>query len=179
MNEQEKQWRPEHDELEGDREHETESAAQLGPLRSGRSTILRICIVMALVGASAFLWLQYGDAPKALMGLKSEPGPPVVSLEAFDKYRQEVAGNLQREDELLQAHEAELKRLSEQLMQLVTKLDLLEHKAPDAQAAIPLAPKAVPRKPATKPAPRVSTGGAPLPPAPGSSEAQAPPDAPR
>jgi hypothetical protein len=58
--------------------------------------------------------------------------------------------------------------MSDQVLQFVMKLDLLESNVRNAQAAIPVAPKAAPKKPAEKPR------GAPLPPAPGSSEVAAP-----
>jgi hypothetical protein len=123
-----------------------------------------------LIGAgAAFLWYEYNSS----LSFKSETAPPVISLKTFEEYQQAV----QRDHELLKIQEAQLKRMSDQVLQLVMKLDLLESNARNAQAAIPVAPKAASKKPAERP--RISTGGAPLPPAPGSGEVQAPTNPPQ
>jgi hypothetical protein len=52
---------------------------------------------------------------------------------------------------MLQALDAEIKRLSNQVSQLITEMASLESRVRDAQAAIPLAgQKAVPKKPTAK-----------------------------
>ena len=150
-------------ECEGEREYETEPARDIGALRSSRRTAIVICIALALTGSgAAFLWREYGGALDDFAIFKSEAAPQAVSLKVFDEYQQAVAGNLRRYSEMLQAQDAEIKRLSDQVLQLTMKIDSLESRARDAQAASP-APKAAPKKPAGKP--RISTGGAPLPPA--------------
>ena len=151
-------------EFEGEREFETELARDIGALRSSRGTAIVICIVLALTGSgAAILWGEYGGALDDFAIFKSETAPQAVSLKVFDEYQQAVAGNLRRYSEMLQAQDAEIKRLSDQVLQLTMKIDSLESRARDAQAASP-APKAAPKKPAAKP--RISTGGAPPPPAP-------------
>jgi hypothetical protein len=162
-------------EFEGEQEYETEPALDLGPLKSSRPPItIAIFISLALIGAgAAFLWYEYDRS----FSFKSETAPPVVSLKTFEEYQQAVDGSLQRDHELLKIQDAQLKRMSDQVLQLVMKLDLLESNARNAQAAIPLAPKAPAKKPAERP--RISTGGAPLPPATGSSEVQAPTNPPQ
>jgi hypothetical protein len=159
-------------ENEGEQEYDTEPAPHLGRLKSSRPTIaIAIFILLALIGAgTAFFWYEYDSS----FSFKSETAPPVVSLKTFEAFQQAVDGSLQRDHELLKIQDAQLKRMSDQVLQLVMKLDLLESNARNAQAAIPVpvAPKAAPKKPAERP--RISTGGAPLPPAPGSSEVQAP-----
>jgi hypothetical protein len=159
-------------EFEGEQEYETEPALDLGPLKSSRPPIsIAIFISLALIGAgAAFLWYEYDSS----FSFKSETAPPVVSLKNFEEYQQATDGSLQRDHELLKIQDAQLKRMSDQVLQLVMKLDLLETNARNAQAAIPLAPK---KKPAERP--RISMGGSPLPPAPGSSEVQAPTNPPR
>ena len=165
-------------EFEGEQEYETEPAPNLGPLKTIRPITIAIFIVMALLGAgAAFFWHEYGSALEALTSFKSEAAPPIVSLKTFEEYQQAVDGSLQRDHELLKIQDAQLKRMSDQVLQLVMKLDLLESNARNAQAAIPLAPKAPAKKPAERP--RISIVGAPLPPAPGSSEVQAPTNPPR
>jgi hypothetical protein len=162
-------------EFEGKQEYETEPAPDLGPLKGSRPPItIAIFILLALIGAgAAFFWHEYDSS----LSFKSETAPPVVSLKAFEEYQQAVDGRLQRDHELLKIQDAQLKRMSDQVLQLVAKLDLLESNARNAQAAIPVAPKAASKKPAERP--RLSTGGAPLPPAPGSSEVQAPTNPPQ
>jgi len=158
-------------EFEGEQEYEAESAPNLEP-KSSRPITIAIFIVMASIGAgSAFFWHEYGGEPIALTSFKSETAPPVVSQKTFEDYQRTVGESLRRDHELLKVQNAELKQLSDQVLQLVMKLDLLENNVRDAQAAIPPAPKPAVKKRAEKP--RISTGGAPLP-APDSSEAQAP-----
>lgn len=149
-----------------ERGYETEPVPDLGPLRSGRSrrTTILVCIVMAVIGSGvAFLWRGYG-AFEGLPIFKTETAPQAVSSKAFEEYQQATAVNLGRDREMLQALDAEIKRLSDQVLRLTIKMDSLESSARDAQAAIGPAPKAAPKKPAAKPA-RIPTGGAPLPPA--------------
>ena len=162
--------------FEGEREYEAESVRDLGPLGGGvRKITIAIWIVIAAIGGgAALLWHEYGEAFLALPILKPETPPQVVSLRAFGEYQQAVAGDLRRNSEMLQAQDAELKRLSDQVLQLVMKMDLLESKARDAQAAIVNAPKPAAKKSAAKPAARISVGGAPLPPEQGRGEAPAP-----
>jgi hypothetical protein len=156
-------------EFEGEQEYAREPAPNLGPLKSGRPITIAIFILLALIGSgAAFFWHEYVSS----IIFKSETTPPVVSLKTFEDYQRTVDASLQRDHELLKIQDAQLKRMSDQVLQLVMKLDLLESNARNAQAAITVAPKAVPKKPAEKP--RISTGGAPLPPAAGSSEVQTP-----
>jgi hypothetical protein len=165
-------------EFEGEQEYETEPARNLGPLKTSRPITIAIFIAMALLGAGAAFFLhEHGSALEALTSFKSEAAPPVVTLKAFEEYQQAIDGSLRRDHELLRVQDAELKQLSDRVLQLVMKLDLLETNARNAQAAIPLAPKAAAKKPAERQ--RISIGGAPLPPAPGSSEVEAPTNPPR
>jgi hypothetical protein len=165
-------------EFEGVQEYEANSAHDVGRLTSGRPLITIAFLVLALIGAgAAFVWHEYDSSLEALIGFKSETAPAVVSLKTFEEYKQAVDGSLQRDRELLRIQDAQLKRMSDQVLQLVKKLDLLENKVRDAQAAIPPAPKATAKKPTERP--RISTGGAPLPPAPASSEVQTPTNPPR
>jgi hypothetical protein len=151
-------------EFEGEREYETEPARDIEALRSSRRTAIVIYIVLALTGSgAALLWSEYGGALDDFAIFKSEAAPQAVSLKVFDEYQRAVAGNLRRYSEILQAQDAEIKRLSDQVLQLTVKMESLESRARDAQAASP-APKPASKKPAGKP--RISTGGAPLPPAP-------------
>jgi hypothetical protein len=152
-------------EFESEREYETEPVRDIGALRSSRRTPFVIYTAMALIGSSAaFLWCEYGGALDDFAIFKSEAAPQAVSSRVFDEYQQAVAGNLRHYSGMLEAQDAEIRRLSDQVLHLTMKLDSLESRARDAQAAISPAPKVASKKPAAKP--RISPGGAPLPPAP-------------
>ena len=152
-------------EFESEREYETEPVRDIGALRSSRRTPFVICIAMALIGSSAaFLWCKNGNVLDDFAIFKSEAAPQAVSSRAFDEYQQAVAGNLRRYSGMLEAQDAEIRRLSDQVLHLTMKMDSIESRARDAQAAISPAPKAASKMPAAKP--RTSTGGAPLHPAP-------------
>lgn len=159
-------------EFQDEREYDTEPARDIGQLRNNRRTAIVIYIVLALIGSigsgAAFLWSKYGSALDDFAIFKSEAPPQAVSLKVFDEYRQAVAGNLRRDREMLQAQDAEIMRLSDQVLLLTMKLDSLESRAREAQAAISPAPKKSAAKPRLKPAakPPLSTGGSPLSPAP-------------
>ena len=152
-------------EFESEREYETEPARDIGALRSSRRTPFVIYIAMALIGSSAaFLWCENGSILDDFAIFKREAAPQAVSWKVFDEYQQAVAGNLRRYSGMLEAQDAEIKRLSDQVLHLAMKMDSLENRARDAQAAISPAPKAASKMPAAKP--RISKGGAALPPAP-------------
>ena len=153
-------------EFESEREYETEPVRDIGALRSSRRTPFVIYIAMALIGSSAaFLWYENGSILDDFAIFKPEAAPQAVSWKVFDEYQQAVAGNLRRYSGMLEAQSAEIKRLSDQVLHLTMKMDSLESRARDAQAAISPAPKAASKKPAAKP--RISPGShAPLPPAP-------------
>jgi hypothetical protein len=102
-----------------------------------------------VAGGTAFLWFGYDSAPRP---------SPKVSLQDFEEYRHEVAGSLQRDHDMLQAQDAEIKRLSDQLSQVITKMDSLGGHVREAQAAVsPTGPKAAPKRPTARPAPSIST----------------------
>ena len=110
-------------EFEGEREYETEPSRDIGALRSSRGTAIVICVVLALTGSgAAFLWREYGGALDDFAIFKSEAAPQAVSLKVFDEYQQAVAGNLRRYSGMLQAQDAEIKRLSDQVLQLTMKI---------------------------------------------------------
>jgi flagellar basal body-associated protein FliL len=129
--------------LQGEQEYETEPASDVRPVQ-GRRLVAVICVGIMLVwvgGGAAFLW--FGSTPKSF---------PDASLRDFEEYRQEIAKSQRRDHEMLQALDAEIKRLSDQVSQLTTEMASLESRARDAQAAIALASqKAGPKKPAAKP----------------------------
>jgi hypothetical protein len=137
--------------LRGGREYQTEMTPDIGPLPSSRRTAIVIYSVLALIGiGAAVLWHEYDRALEGLPAFKSETSPQAVSLQSFDDYQRAVAENLRRHDEMLQALDAEIKRLTDQFLQLTTKMYSLESSARDAQAAITAVPKHAPKKAAPK-----------------------------
>jgi hypothetical protein len=117
-----------------------------------------------IASGAAFLWRGYGDALEGLPIFKSEErAPQAMSSKAFQEYQQTVAMSFGHDREMLQAQDAEIKRLSDQVLRLIMKMDSLERNARDAQAAIGSAAKPASKQPAAKPTPRIPMGGAPLP----------------
>jgi len=154
---------------------------------TGRGPLFHIVVAVMLAGfgsGSAFLWRAYGNglSTSSVASAASSTAPaadkPVVAGD-LRALQQQIAGSVQSTERLLAAQQAEIKRLSDQVVVLSGKLDLLQRPLTSAQGAIPSpapAPKAVPpaAKPVAavahkKPAPApttgtISTGGAPLPP---------------
>ena len=107
----------------------------------------------------------------------SAPAPVAakpVALSDLQALQQQVAGSVQSTERLLAAQQAEIKRLSDQVVVLSGKLDLLQRPLSSAQAALPAATPAPapalkpaaakPKKPAAAQSTgTISTGGAPLP----------------
>jgi hypothetical protein len=157
-------------EFQDEREYEIEPARGIGQLRNNRRTATVIYIVLALIGSigggAAFLWSRHGGALNDFAIFKSETAPQAVSLKVFDEYQQAVAANLRRDHEMLQAQDAEIRQLSDQVLLLAFKIDTLASRGREAQAAIPPVPvpKVAPKRRAAKPP--LSTGGSPLFPAP-------------
>ncbi len=127
---------------------------------------------LALFGvASALLWHAWGDGLPAFPSVASVTAPAAapevdkpVGSKDFQAFQQQIAGSLQSTAQLLATQQAEIKRLSDQVIALTAKIDALQR--PSAQAAAPTPPPPAPqKKPAApkKPAAAISVGGAPLP----------------
>jgi hypothetical protein len=112
---------------------------------------------LALIGSgAAFLQHGYGRTLEALLISGSKTAPGVVSLKRFDNYQRAVAGGLRRHNELREAQDIEFKRLTDQVLYLIIKMDSLESRTRDAQAAVPPTLREACKKP-----PRAYTGDAP------------------
>jgi hypothetical protein len=124
-----------------------------------------VCVALAATGSgAAFAWHGYGGGELMTAALTSAPkaasAPQAVAQDAVLKNladaQQRAAAIAQRNQDLLQAQAAEIKRLSEAVAQLSTRVDGLSVR--NAQAAVPppakkpAAPKVVAPKPAA-PAP--------------------------
>jgi hypothetical protein len=149
--------------LEGAREFPTEAAPDIGPLRSARHMTIAVYVVLALIGsAAAFFWHEYEGALETFPIFRAGTPTQTVSLMSFDEYQRAVASNLRSYSQRLDTQDLEIRRLTDQVLHLMTKMDALESRASDAQAAIPPTPKEASKKPPSKP--RTSTGDAPSPP---------------
>lgn len=182
-------------------EEEAYEADDEEPRRGLLSWILIIAMLMGTGSASAVVWRTFAGGP-ILSAMSSNPISAIAVAErpaaaasapAQDELaslRQEIAGSVQSTQQLLTAQQAEIKRLSDQVSALSSKLELIQRPVNSAQAAIPVpvapqaaapkkkeAAKPVAAKPAspkpaadTKPATDtrpatggpISTGGAPL-----------------
>jgi hypothetical protein len=155
--------------------------------RRRRSRMFPIAIIVFAAGACAYLWINHGAqirtaifATPQATGPTSASGEQSVSRADFATFQRQTADALQSAVENLEAQKVDLRKLSDQMTDLVTKVDALRN----AEATAPISPpvknsisaQPVPPRPAAlaqgkKPqAPRsagsISVGGAPLPIAP-------------
>jgi len=143
---------------------------------TGRGPLFHIvvAVMLAVLGSgSALLWRSYGSGLSMPFTSAARPAAPAdkpVMLGDLRALQQQIAGSVQTTERLLAVQQAEIKRLSDQVVVLSGKLDLLQRPLTSAQGAIPPpAPKPVTSAAKPKPAPvqttgTISTGGAPLPP---------------
>jgi hypothetical protein len=121
-----------------------------------------VCLVLAATGSgAAFAWHGYGGGELTTGALTAAPkaasAPQAVAaqealLRNLAEAQQRATGIAQRNQDLLQAQAAEIKRLSEAVVQLATRVDGIGVR--NAQAAVPppapkkpAAPKTVAHKP--------------------------------
>ena len=148
-----------------------------------RGALFHMVVAVLLAGCGsggALLWRSYGGGLSAspFTSTASSTAPaPIADKPALTDLRalqQQVAGSVQSTERLLAAQQAEIKRLSDQVVVLSGKLDLLQRPLTSAQAALP-PPAPKPAAPVRQKKPTshqtdavstgtVSTGGAPLPP---------------
>ena len=151
---------------EFDDEFEDEEFEDEAP-RSRFRVYALICVVLAATGSgAAFAWHGYAGgelitgaltaAPKAMPAQQAIAAQDAL-LKNLTEAQQRAAGIAQRNQDLLQAQAADIKRLAEAVAQLSTRVDSLSVR--NAQAAVPppapkkpAAPKVVASKPAA-PAP--------------------------
>ena len=117
------------------------------PQRGLLSWILIVALLVGTGSGSAIAWRAYGG------GTVFSPTAGTASVAAAEKpptqgdltaVQQQITGSVQTTHQLLAAQQAEIKRLSEQVSALASKLELLQRPVTSAQAAIPVpAPKAV------------------------------------
>ena len=155
----------------------------------GRGPLFHIIVGVMLVcfgSGSALVARAFGMGLPTLPSFGSVAGSPApvvakpVALSDLQALQKQITGSVQSTERLLTAQQAEIKRLSEQVVALSGKLDLLQRPLASAQAALPAAtpvptpvPKPVAAARTKKPAAvrstgsittgSISTGGAPLP----------------
>jgi hypothetical protein len=155
--------------------------------RRRRSRIVPIALIVFAVGASAcaYLWVNHGDQVRtAVFAIPSATGSTVaasreqpVSRADFDAFERQMADTLRSMTVHLDAQQADLKRLADQVAALSAKVETTQGATSSIPAQTPVAPVATPapprpptivqrRKPAAPPKSTgpISTGGAPLPP---------------
>jgi hypothetical protein len=151
-----------------------------------RSRIVPVALILFAISASAcaYLWVTYGDqlrttvfaTPPATGSAAATSGDPPVSRADFDSFKRETTDSVQSMLNSLEAQKAELKRLSDQAVDLQAKVDALRNAAATASTSAPIqnsnvvpprsaaiAPRKKPQGP--KSAGSISVGGAPLSPA--------------
>jgi hypothetical protein len=155
--------------------------------RRRRSRMFPIALIVFAIcaGTTAYLWINHGNqvrtanfATPQATGPAAASGEQSVSRADFATFQRQTADSLQSATENLEAQKVDLKKLSDQMTDLVAKVDALRN----AEATAPISPPVknsisaqpvVPPRPAAlaqgrKPqAPRstgsISVGGAPLP----------------
>jgi uncharacterized coiled-coil protein SlyX len=159
--------------------NELEPGAQriLGAPRSRKGRTLAAFVLLAIAGAAAaYGWLNYdGIAQTVFSTARPATAQPVddketVSVEDFQAFQKQTADSLQSANADLVAQKVDLKRLSEQMSALSTRLDAMQSaapKTPPQQAAPARTPvSAARKKPSAASAGPISVGGSPLPPNP-------------
>jgi hypothetical protein len=130
-----------------------------------RGQTLALYLILALIGGgSAFLWHSYGGSlSEPAISKTDEISQLKAALQGLQQSQQGTAIDVGRDQEMLQAQQADIKRLSDQISQLATKPDSLQNSARDAQASAPQpVQKPVPKKPASKPVVREPASPTPL-----------------
>jgi hypothetical protein len=144
-------------ELEYDPQVDDELAPKEKPVRNG--LFFAWCVVLSLLGVgSAFAW-------RAIRGeLSYQPPQSTASAVAyvpstdFQAYQQSTATALQQSSALLQAQQAEVKRLSDQVAQLIDEVSALK----SASAEMHASAKPPAKKSAQKPAQALRERSTPL-----------------
>lgn len=139
--------------------------------RKSYSGVFGIVAALAVIaGVSGLLWLNYDHLVEASSHTgavaSSTASEDTAALKELQAIQQQTSDTLLATRQLLEAQQAEVKRLSEQVSGLTAKIDQLQLRpappppSPPAVAATKPAPK---KPPAPKPAGAISVGGAPLP----------------
>jgi hypothetical protein len=118
-------------------EHEADDVA---PKRGLAFRILIVSILIGIGSGSALIWRPFGNgAIPAARALTTASGAAIEKPAGQDDLaalRQEIAGSAQSSQQLLAEQQAEIRRLSNEIVALAGKLELL-HPMASAQARMP------------------------------------------
>jgi len=127
------------------------------PRRGRRWISVMVVLALAATGsASALLWRAYGNDLPTFPSFGStppaDPGDKVIMQKDLQAFQQQITAQTQAATQLLGSQQAEIKRLSEQITVLATKLDAVQRSVAAVQVA---PPPPMPIKPAPIPMPPV------------------------
>lgn len=139
--------------------------------RKSYSGVFGIVAALAVIaGVSGLLWLNYDHLVEASSHTgavaSSAAGEDTAVLKELQTIQQQTSDTLLATRQLLEAQQAEIQRLSEQVSGLTAKIDQLQLRPVPPPPAPPVVAntRPAPKKPAApKPAGAISVGGAPLP----------------
>ncbi len=136
-------------------EDDVEYEAEEAPRRGRRWISIIVVLALAATGsASAFLWRAYGNNFPTFPSFGATPpadaGDKVIVQKDLQAFQQQITAQTQAATQLLGSQQAEIKRLSEQMTGLATKLDTLQRSVTSLQVTAP-----IPSKPAPIPMPPV------------------------
>jgi uncharacterized coiled-coil protein SlyX len=136
--------------LEDDVEYEPEEA----PRRRRWISVIVFLGLAATGSASAFLWRAFGNNIPTLPSFSSASpadGDKVVMLKDLQAFQQQITSQTQTATQLLGSQQAEIKRLSEQMTALATKLETLQRSVTSAPVAPPASVQGAPPAPVPLP----------------------------
>jgi uncharacterized protein HemX len=135
-----------------DGEYPADPAGEKPVKRRGRT--LAACLLLVLIGGgSAVLWHYFsGSLSGPAVSRTDEISQLTSTLKGLQQSQQDIALDVRQDKQMLQAQQANIKRLFDEIFQLAAKLDSLQSSLRDAQAsAPPSVQKPAPKKPASKP----------------------------
>jgi len=139
------------------REDDVEYEAEEAPRRGRRWISIIVILALAATGsASAFLWRAYGNNFPTFPSFGSTPpadaGDKVIVQKDLQGFQQQITAQTQAATQLLGSQQAEIKRLSEQMTDLATKLDTLQRSVTSLHVTppIPIKPTPIPMPPVRK-----------------------------
>src|SRR6476659_10765646 len=102
-----------------------------------------VVLALAATGsASALLWRAYGNDLPTFPSFGSTPaadaGDKVLMLKDFQAFQQQITAQTQAATQLLGSQQAEIKRLSDQMTDLATKLDTLQRSVTSLHVTPPI-----------------------------------------
>jgi hypothetical protein len=115
----------------------------LGRRRRSRMFPIALIVFTICAGACAYLWVDHGAQIRTAIfatlpatSPAAASGEQPVSRADFDTFQRQTADALQSAIENLEAQKADLKKLSDQMTDLATKVDALRN----AEATAPISP---------------------------------------